>query len=305
MEAEMMTDEMRSVLLYVLWHHQGGHSQVGQPIRLMLGLGQHERMSDEQVAAAKKIGAALRALSPAQQEPVGIVRYVTYEGIARNETVQEVVLYAPQPDGTKLYAAPVPPAQGSVEAGWVSELLEWALSRWDAEVANRPLHNVHRRSLDDTWRQVIRRCGGDDVALRGPRHDDLLAAAPQSGVAPAEKDEARDAGAWLCFDGARLHHVAFKVDAVYGWEKDDTHTAVQVTAAIGQVIEHTINHTDDDPSVTHGYYSQELLAALPTQLQQKAGPLDYACPACGRLYNLTALPTQPSQGSEAGKEKGK
>ncbi len=51
----------------------------------------------------------------------------------------------------------------------------WAVGRWHAEVANRPLVNVHRRSLDDTWRQVIRHFGGDAEALCGPAHDDLLA----------------------------------------------------------------------------------------------------------------------------------
>lgn len=58
-----------------------------------------------------------------------------------------------------------------------SPLLDWAVSRWNAEVKNRPLVNVHRRSLDDTWRQVIRWAGGDPVQLCGPAHDDLLAAA--------------------------------------------------------------------------------------------------------------------------------
>lgn len=54
--------------------------------------------------------------------------------------------------------------------------LVWAVSRWRAEVENRPLVNIHRRSLDDAWRQVIRHHGGDDEALVGPRHDDLLEA---------------------------------------------------------------------------------------------------------------------------------
>lgn len=53
-------------------------------------------------------------------------------------------------------------------------LIEWAAEQWRDQVANRPLQNIHRRSLDDTWRQVIRRMGGDDVALIGPAHDDLL-----------------------------------------------------------------------------------------------------------------------------------
>ena len=54
------------------------------------------------------------------------------------------------------------------------QLLSWAVGRWRAEVENRPLVNVHRRSLDDAWRQVIRHAGGDDEALVGPAHDDLL-----------------------------------------------------------------------------------------------------------------------------------
>lgn len=58
----------------------------------------------------------------------------------------------------------------------------WAAERWTAEVANRPLANVHRRTLDDTWRQVIRHFGGDPDALIGPSHDALLAlAAKQAG----------------------------------------------------------------------------------------------------------------------------
>ncbi|MFD3300294.1 hypothetical protein [Aquipseudomonas alcaligenes] len=73
-------------------------------------------------------------------------------------------------------AAPQPaPAQD------VAGLLEWAVDRWHAEVANRPLQNVHRRSLDDTWRQVIRKLGGDAGLLCGPAHDALAAHDKQSG----------------------------------------------------------------------------------------------------------------------------
>jgi hypothetical protein len=54
------------------------------------------------------------------------------------------------------------------------DLLEWAVSRWREEVLKRPLGNIHRRTLDDTWRQVIRQLGGDDRDLVGPPHDELL-----------------------------------------------------------------------------------------------------------------------------------
>jgi hypothetical protein len=54
------------------------------------------------------------------------------------------------------------------------ELIDWVVARWHAEVANRPLVNVHRRSLDDTWRQMLRHLGVDDRARLGPTHDELL-----------------------------------------------------------------------------------------------------------------------------------
>lgn len=55
-------------------------------------------------------------------------------------------------------------------------LLNWVVERWIAEVSNRPLVNVHRRTLDDTWRQVIRFAGGDPDELLGPSHDAMLSA---------------------------------------------------------------------------------------------------------------------------------
>lgn len=51
----------------------------------------------------------------------------------------------------------------------------WAVDQWHLQVAERPLVNIHRRSLDDVWRQVIRHFGGDDTALCGPPHDELVA----------------------------------------------------------------------------------------------------------------------------------
>ena len=70
-------------------------------------------------------------------------------------------------------AEAVPPAN-LIDPGVV---VSFAVDRWFAEVANRPLVNVHRRTLDDTWRQVIRRFGGDPEALLGPNHDAMIAAA--------------------------------------------------------------------------------------------------------------------------------
>jgi hypothetical protein len=49
-------DSVRTDLLWVLWHHQGGSSPIGQPIRIGLGIGQFERLSSEQVEQVKRWG---------------------------------------------------------------------------------------------------------------------------------------------------------------------------------------------------------------------------------------------------------
>lgn len=62
------------------------------------------------------------------------------------------------------------------------QVIDWAASRWTAEVANRPLQNVHRRAIDGTWRQVIRHFGGDDIALCGPPHQELVDSTPDTSL---------------------------------------------------------------------------------------------------------------------------
>ena len=67
-------------------------------------------------------------------------------------------------------------------AAWVAgqraalaQQADWVAERWHAEVAQRPLVNVHRRSLDDVWRQVLGHLGvADHQARLGPTHDELL-----------------------------------------------------------------------------------------------------------------------------------
>lgn len=48
------TDTARAALLWVLWHHQGASSAVGQPIRFALGMGAHDRLNEHQIAEAKR-----------------------------------------------------------------------------------------------------------------------------------------------------------------------------------------------------------------------------------------------------------
>lgn len=67
-------------------------------------------------------------------------------------------------------------AAAETEKDWlVIALREWAVSRWRAEVENRPLENKNRRALDDCWRQVMRYAGLDPDEAVGPSHDELLA----------------------------------------------------------------------------------------------------------------------------------
>ncbi len=53
---------MEGALLWILWHHQGG-SPDGRACRRALGMGEHDRMTEEQLAIAKKWGAARPGLS--------------------------------------------------------------------------------------------------------------------------------------------------------------------------------------------------------------------------------------------------
>jgi hypothetical protein len=75
------------------------------------------------------------------------------------------------------------------------ELSQWVISRWNAEVSQRPLENIHRRTLDDTWRQVYRHLTGEEINDRP--HDVLLDEAKRKlgmyAPAPAEGEEYPDA----------------------------------------------------------------------------------------------------------------
>lgn len=42
----------KGLLLWVLYHHQGGNSEIGQPIRQALGIGQFDDLTQNQIARA-------------------------------------------------------------------------------------------------------------------------------------------------------------------------------------------------------------------------------------------------------------
>lgn len=76
-------------------------------------------------------------------------------------------------DAIRALPLPTPGALERVREDERQATLAWAVSRWRAEVEHRPIVNVHRRSLDDVWRQVMRHLGGDPDALVGPSHDEI------------------------------------------------------------------------------------------------------------------------------------
>lgn len=140
-------------------------------------------------------------------------------------------------DESKLHsaiAAMLAAAPGNSAQHSVPELLEWAVGRWHAEVSLRPLINVHRRALDDTWRQVIRRLGGDTGLLCGPSHDELLAAAPGTEVPQA----------WLDVQAERRRQITAE-----GWtpEHDDLYCAAELPRAAAAYILSGAN--DEAPAI--------------------------------------------------------
>lgn len=80
-------------------------------------------------------------------------------------------------------AKPVAGSTAPSGCAFDNDHLAWACEKWQREVSNRPLRNVHRRTLDDTWRQVIRRLGGDpSILLPMADHDTLVAENPEAAV---------------------------------------------------------------------------------------------------------------------------
>lgn len=53
-EAEAELLHIRRLLTWVLYHHQGAKSPIGQACREILGIDEFERLTDEQILDAKK-----------------------------------------------------------------------------------------------------------------------------------------------------------------------------------------------------------------------------------------------------------
>ncbi len=53
-QAEIELKNIRRLLTWVLYHHQGGKSPIGQATRKILGIGEFDILTEEQIADAKK-----------------------------------------------------------------------------------------------------------------------------------------------------------------------------------------------------------------------------------------------------------
>lgn len=76
-EPESMLKEVEAALVFALWHHQGGSSKVGQPIRQMLGIGPHMRLNAGQIDQAKRVQAAFDVANYGSAAPVQVAPALT------------------------------------------------------------------------------------------------------------------------------------------------------------------------------------------------------------------------------------
>ncbi len=160
--------------------------------------------------------ADFRILDPAQVVPDGwptdemVVRGaetlrdcgLTFEDDLRStEQAQEiaksvfVAMLAARPTSEARVEQPAPPTN--------TDMLRFAVDQWHAQVSQRPLQNVHRRTLDSVWRQVIKEAGGDPESLVGPKHDDFLDASgnPKSTTPPRDQGGSEAATTQPAADG--------------------------------------------------------------------------------------------------------
>lgn len=106
-EALGLSYQSCALLLNVLWHHQGGSSTVGQPIRTMLGIGQYDHLTEEQLSEAKRIEGmlawheapdALPFRECGEKKPAGPADQAIYQAIADNYTRESAELGRPLSD---------------------------------------------------------------------------------------------------------------------------------------------------------------------------------------------------------------
>lgn len=86
------TDSARAALVWVLYHHQGGSSPVGQPIRFALGMGAHDPLKPAQIGEALKL--AQKCHFPAARELATTPSAPAVDAGARDEREAHGILCA-------------------------------------------------------------------------------------------------------------------------------------------------------------------------------------------------------------------
>jgi Protein of unknown function (DUF551) len=126
------TDTSRAALAWVLWHHQGSSSEIGQAMRFALGMGATERMSEHHVAEAKRWASLAKLAAPTEQaQPVA---YIMRPKVQRNPARPFIRgVYEGAPDAERyemaaldgdeiipLYATPptAQPAEQATQSAW-------------------------------------------------------------------------------------------------------------------------------------------------------------------------------------------
>lgn len=214
LEPSSISTRSRILLLNVLWH-QGGSSPAGQPIRRMLGIGQHDRLTEQQVEAAKQVEQALdadRAARAVADDPQAAIladssyinglrhgymlgqggneeefqRVVTNTRALINEARADLRAAAPQGDGG---------AELEIIARRLAEkFASW--SGWDSDARCSGPNGNEPHEERDYWRDVVRF------------------------VLAAQGQEAEPV-AWLHDDPARIDVIHAKVKAVLVGARDN------------------------------------------------------------------------------------
>lgn len=83
-ESTPIAPDVEAALLYALWFTQGGSSVVGQQIRTILGMGQHDRMTDAQLEKAKSFHKGTEARFYVERAKTWLWRGLHSEALAPN-----------------------------------------------------------------------------------------------------------------------------------------------------------------------------------------------------------------------------
>jgi hypothetical protein len=157
-------------------------------------------------------------------------------------------------------------------------LLHWAVERWHAEVAHRPIVNVHRRSLDDTWRQVIRRLGGDPLSLIGPAHDEL-----RNEMSNSEYSHARLAAVTPA-EALTVIHDAFVADPNYAWS---WHCNIAMAAVDAGAPHQAANERVAD-FMSHAFKFDTRQCTEYVARAAELSAQETPCPRCGEFHSNQA-----------------